>query len=129
MEEVEKMIERAYPDASNFKVECSDVRQAPDAIVLWETAHQHQMVLENYLKEESWDKREEPLDTTIFTKENLVNIPRQTDESDCGKQICLYVCGVYLKKTRNFVSTAKYATVPKANYLTNTTCYELSRFF
>ncbi|XP_058129218.1 sentrin-specific protease 1-like [Anopheles coustani] len=46
--------------------------------------------LENYLREESLDKRKAPFDTSGFTKENIRDCPRQENGSDCGVFSCMF---------------------------------------
>ncbi|XP_023164790.2 ubiquitin-like-specific protease 1 [Drosophila hydei] len=46
--------------------------------------------LENYLLEESLDKRKKPFDTSDFTIENVQNVPHQTNGSDCGVFSCMF---------------------------------------
>ncbi|KFB50281.1 hypothetical protein ZHAS_00018361 [Anopheles sinensis] len=46
--------------------------------------------LENYLREESLDKRKVPFDTSGFTKENIRDCPRQENGSDCGVFSCMF---------------------------------------
>lgn len=46
--------------------------------------------LEDYLREESLDKRKEPFDTSKFHKESVADAPRQMNGSDCGVFSCMF---------------------------------------
>lgn len=46
--------------------------------------------LEQYLRDESLDKRKQPFDTSGFTKENMRECPRQMNGSDCGVFSCMF---------------------------------------
>ncbi|XP_053689339.1 sentrin-specific protease 1-like isoform X2 [Sabethes cyaneus] len=46
--------------------------------------------LEQYLKDESLDKRKKPFDTSGFTKEHMRDCPRQMNGSDCGVFSCMF---------------------------------------
>ncbi|XP_055603201.1 sentrin-specific protease 1-like isoform X2 [Uranotaenia lowii] len=46
--------------------------------------------LEQYLRDESLDKRKQPYDTSGFTKENMRECPRQMNGSDCGVFSCMF---------------------------------------
>ncbi|XP_017050781.1 uncharacterized protein LOC108094613 [Drosophila ficusphila] len=46
--------------------------------------------LEAYLREESLDKRKQPLDTSDFRIESAQNIPQQLNGSDCGLFSCMF---------------------------------------
>ena len=46
--------------------------------------------LEQYLLEESLDKRKERFDTSGFKKENVRDCPRQMNGSDCGVFSCMF---------------------------------------
>lgn len=59
-----------------------DSMGAPNDIVL--------NVLEEYLKAESLYKKQTQLDTSDWKKENVQNIPRQENTSDCGVFSCMY---------------------------------------
>lgn len=45
--------------------------------------------LEKYMKEESLDKRNLPLDPSPFIKENVVDCPGQSNSNDCGVFSCM----------------------------------------
>ncbi|CAD7083436.1 unnamed protein product [Hermetia illucens] len=47
-------------------------------------------VLADYLRLESLDKQKIPLDTSEFVKENVQDIPQQTNGNDCGVFCCMY---------------------------------------
>nr|XP_029707933.1 sentrin-specific protease 1-like [Aedes albopictus] len=46
--------------------------------------------LEQYLRDESLDKRKQPFDTSGFVKENMRECPRQMNGSDCGVFSCMF---------------------------------------
>lgn len=46
--------------------------------------------LEEYLREESLDKRQVLFDTSVFIKENISNAPLQENGSDCGVFSCIF---------------------------------------
>ncbi|XP_058442898.1 uncharacterized protein LOC131425218 isoform X2 [Malaya genurostris] len=46
--------------------------------------------LEQYLKDESLDKRKKPFNTSGFTKEHMRECPRQMNGSDCGVFSCMF---------------------------------------
>ncbi|XP_055532417.1 sentrin-specific protease 1-like isoform X2 [Wyeomyia smithii] len=46
--------------------------------------------LEQYLKDESLDKRKKPFDTSGFSKEHMRDCPRQMNGSDCGVFSCMF---------------------------------------
>ncbi|XP_058813155.1 uncharacterized protein LOC131677370 isoform X2 [Topomyia yanbarensis] len=46
--------------------------------------------LEQYLKDESLDKRKKPFNTSDFTKEHIRDCPRQMNGSDCGVFSCMF---------------------------------------
>lgn len=46
--------------------------------------------LEQYLRDESLDKRKQPFDTSAFVKENMRECPRQMNGSDCGVFSCMF---------------------------------------
>jgi sentrin-specific protease 1 len=46
--------------------------------------------LENYLKEESLDKRKIPFDTSSWTIECVRDCPQQRNGSDCGVFSCMF---------------------------------------
>lgn len=46
--------------------------------------------LEQYLRDESLDKRKKPFDTSGFTKQNMHECPRQMNGSDCGVFSCMF---------------------------------------
>lgn len=46
--------------------------------------------LEQYLQDESLDKRKKPFDTSEFAKENMRECPRQMNGSDCGVFSCMF---------------------------------------
>jgi len=51
--------------------------------------------LEQYLKDESLDKRKQPFDTSDFQIECVRDVPRQMNGSDCGVFSCMfaeYIC-------------------------------------
>nr|XP_032296271.1 uncharacterized protein LOC6631915 [Drosophila virilis] len=58
--------------------------------------------LENYLHEESLDKRKKPFDTSDFTIENVQNVPHQTNGSDCGVFSCMFAEYITRNKPLNF---------------------------
>uniref|UniRef100_A0A1A9ZJL6 Ubiquitin-like protease family profile domain-containing protein n=1 Tax=Glossina pallidipes TaxID=7398 RepID=A0A1A9ZJL6_GLOPL len=47
-------------------------------------------VLEQYLKDESIDKRKKAFDTSQFTIESVPDVPQQTNGSDCGVFSCMF---------------------------------------
>ncbi|XP_055616579.1 sentrin-specific protease 1-like isoform X2 [Toxorhynchites rutilus septentrionalis] len=46
--------------------------------------------LEQYLRDESLDKRKKPFDTSGFAKQNMSECPRQMNGSDCGVFSCMF---------------------------------------
>lgn len=46
--------------------------------------------LEQYLRDESLDKRKKPFDTSGFQKQNMHECPRQMNGSDCGVFSCMF---------------------------------------
>uniref|UniRef100_A0A1Q3F0P1 Putative sentrin/sumo-specific protease n=1 Tax=Culex tarsalis TaxID=7177 RepID=A0A1Q3F0P1_CULTA len=46
--------------------------------------------LEQYLRDESLDKRKKPFDTSDFQKQNMHECPRQMNGSDCGVFSCMF---------------------------------------
>ncbi|XP_013118762.2 uncharacterized protein LOC106095877 isoform X2 [Stomoxys calcitrans] len=46
--------------------------------------------LEQYLKDESLDKRKQPFDTSDFVIESVQGVPRQMNGSDCGVFSCMF---------------------------------------
>lgn len=46
--------------------------------------------LEQYLRDESLDKRKQPFDTSGFQKQNMHECPRQMNGSDCGVFSCMF---------------------------------------
>ncbi|XP_061396610.1 uncharacterized protein LOC133332243 [Musca vetustissima] len=46
--------------------------------------------LEQYLKDESLDKRKQPFDTSDFQIESVQGVPRQMNGSDCGVFSCMF---------------------------------------
>ncbi|KAM7350486.1 ulp1 [Cochliomyia hominivorax] len=46
--------------------------------------------LEQYLKDESMDKRKQPFDTSGFVIESVQGVPRQMNGSDCGVFSCMF---------------------------------------
>lgn len=46
--------------------------------------------LEQYLREESLDKRKRPFDTSDFLIESVRNVPQQNNGSDCGVFSCMF---------------------------------------
>ncbi|XP_075154447.1 ulp1 [Haematobia irritans] len=46
--------------------------------------------LEQYLKDESMDKRKQPFDTSNFLIESVQGVPRQMNGSDCGVFSCMF---------------------------------------
>uniref|UniRef100_A0A1B0B6J7 Ubiquitin-like protease family profile domain-containing protein n=1 Tax=Glossina palpalis gambiensis TaxID=67801 RepID=A0A1B0B6J7_9MUSC len=46
--------------------------------------------LEQYLKDESMDKRKQPFDTSQFLIESVPDVPRQMNGSDCGVFSCMF---------------------------------------
>uniref|UniRef100_A0A1A9UZJ2 Ubiquitin-like protease family profile domain-containing protein n=1 Tax=Glossina austeni TaxID=7395 RepID=A0A1A9UZJ2_GLOAU len=46
--------------------------------------------LEQYLKDESMDKRKQPFDTSQFIIESVPDVPRQMNGSDCGVFSCMF---------------------------------------
>uniref|UniRef100_A0A1A9W680 Ubiquitin-like protease family profile domain-containing protein n=1 Tax=Glossina brevipalpis TaxID=37001 RepID=A0A1A9W680_9MUSC len=46
--------------------------------------------LEQYLKDESMDKRKQPFDTSQFIVESVLDVPRQMNGSDCGVFSCMF---------------------------------------
>ncbi|TDG38280.1 hypothetical protein AWZ03_015298, partial [Drosophila navojoa] len=58
--------------------------------------------LENYLLEESLDKRKKPFDTSDFIIENVQNVPHQTNDSDCGVFSCMFAEYITRNKSLTF---------------------------
>ncbi|XP_017872529.1 PREDICTED: uncharacterized protein LOC108620149 [Drosophila arizonae] len=58
--------------------------------------------LENYLLEESLDKRKKPFDTSDFIIENVQNVPHQTNGSDCGVFSCMFAEYITRNKSLTF---------------------------
>lgn len=46
--------------------------------------------LEQYLKDESKDKRQKPFDTSDWRLESVADCPRQMNGSDCGVFSCMF---------------------------------------
>lgn len=64
--------------------------------------------LEDYLKQESLDKQNQPFDTTLFTTEALADTPQQTNGSDCG----VFSCMIAENITRNNEITISQNDIP-----------------
>ncbi|CAD7085464.1 unnamed protein product [Hermetia illucens] len=62
-------------------------------------------VLADYLRLESLDKRKIPLDTSEFVKENVQDIPQQTNGNDCGVFCCMYA--EYISRDHNITFSQK----------------------
>lgn len=59
-------------------------------------------VLEQYLKDESMDKRKKAFDTSQFTIESVKDVPQQTNGSDCGVFSCMFAEYITREKKINF---------------------------
>uniref|UniRef100_A0A1A9ZPS9 Ubiquitin-like protease family profile domain-containing protein n=1 Tax=Glossina pallidipes TaxID=7398 RepID=A0A1A9ZPS9_GLOPL len=51
--------------------------------------------LEQYLKDESMDKRKQPFDTSQFIMESVPDVPRQMNGSNCGVFSCMFADFLY----------------------------------
>lgn len=66
----------------NRTIRYYDSMGAPNDVVL--------NTLEDYLRQESLDKKRIPFDSTGWVKENMQNIPQQENGSDCGVFSCMF---------------------------------------
>lgn len=72
----------AVIDLRNQAIRYYDSMGTPNNVVL--------NALEQYLRDESLDKRKQQFDTSGFTKENMRECPRQMNGSDCGVFSCMF---------------------------------------
>lgn len=62
--------------------------------------------LEEYLKEESLDKKKQHFDTSKFQKESVVDAPRQMNGSDCGVFSCMFA--EYITRNREITFSQQH---------------------
>ncbi|XP_018790865.1 PREDICTED: uncharacterized protein LOC108970142 isoform X2 [Bactrocera latifrons] len=62
--------------------------------------------LEQYLKDESLDKRKQPFDTSQFEIESVRDVPRQMNGSDCGVFSCMFA--EYITRNREITFSQQH---------------------
>lgn len=62
--------------------------------------------LEQYLKDESMDKRKQPYDTNGFVIESVQGVPRQMNGSDCGVFSCMFA--EYITRNREITFSQQH---------------------
>ncbi|XP_053950602.1 uncharacterized protein LOC128858391 isoform X1 [Anastrepha ludens] len=62
--------------------------------------------LEQYLKDESLDKRKQPYDTSSFEIESVREVPRQMNGSDCGVFSCMFA--EYITRNREITFSQQH---------------------